>query len=173
MFPNRTGRTAGNGPDRHHPKRQELGKSSMWSCMWWIWKNLAWFSSTSYTVLCGGSKAWPTWSPVNLIKIRVAFSMLCESLRVSIWKLLGSLPQCSHPLGSPLSPFFFIPLVYSLHLIICVPTPPTPRIISYFLLLAWLFYLRHKYELLLRKMQALCREGGERRPSDGQHFTPT
>lgn len=107
MFPNRTGRTAGNGPDSHHPKRQESGKSSMWSCMWWIWKNLAWFSSASYTVLCGGSKAWPTWSPVNLIKIRVAFSTLCESLHVSIWKLLGSLPQCSHPLGSPLSPFFF------------------------------------------------------------------
>lgn len=104
-FPNRT-RTAGSGPNSHHPKCQESGKSSMWSCMWWIWKDSAWFSSSSYIVLCGGSTAWPCWSPINLIKIRVAFSTLCKSLHTSIWKLLGSLLQCSHPLVSSLSLFF-------------------------------------------------------------------
>lgn len=57
-----------------------------------------------------GSNAWLSWNPVSLIKIRVAFSTCCEPLHVSVWKLLGFLPPCSHPFISSL---FFI-LFYTL-----------------------------------------------------------
>lgn len=60
-------------------------------------------------------------------------SCLQYSLQVSAYEYLEAAwfpSTVLSPFGFLSLSFFFIPLVYLLHLIICVHTPPTPRTIS-------------------------------------------
>lgn len=148
-------------PNHHPPKCEESEKWSMWSYTWWAWKNSVWFSSNSWT---------------ERFK-RLAVLESCQlnkdqsCLQYLLW---ASARQCLETAWFPstmLLPFHFLPLLYSLlysSLVTCEYCFFS-RWNFYFSPLAWIFYIciTNRWDFDMKREQALCRGGRERRDGDG------